>query len=197
MNYAVGANPVLLVDEDLEDLGPKFDILVGAGAMTAEQRAGVAPFVQSRQADSGDLIPLTSVPVLGLELAPNVLQGVSFPLSDEYVLTANEITTINDRIDAFNTIIKNVADANSRLAHVDINSQFATLAGDRTAEDGLLIDGSISPPYALFSEDAVHPNSRGYAQAAKWIIRAINTEFNATVPEPDLANYKGTALPIL
>jgi len=44
---------------------------------------------------------------------------------DEHVLTANEITTINDRIAAFNTTIKNVADANSRLAHVDINSQFA------------------------------------------------------------------------
>jgi len=196
MSYVEGANPVLLVDEDLENLGPKFDILVGAGFMTAEQQAGVEPFLQSRQANSGDLIPLTSASVLGVELAPNVIQGVSFPLSDEYVLTADEITSINDRIDAFNTTIKNAADANSRVAYVDINSQFAALAGDRTAEDELLIDGSIAPPFALFSEDGVHPNSRGYALAAKWIIMAINTEFGAVVPEPNLADYDGTALPI-
>ena len=184
LNWIEGNNGALISDEDLTDLSA-----LGVPATLS----------QIRLMNENDIFPLTTASVLGVELVPgnsSTTQGVSFPLGDEYVLTAIEITSINNRISDFNAIIENAA-ADSRVAHVDINSQFAALAGDRTAEDGLLIDGSISPPYALFSEDGVHPNSRGYALAAKWIIRAINTEFGATVPEPDLADYKGTALPIL
>jgi len=183
LNWQEGANGALIWDDDLVDLSP-----LGVPATHAK----------ARLTNANDLFPLTISSVLGVELVPGVsatTQGVSLPLGDEGALTANEIVLINDRIDAFNTIIKSTADANN-LAHVDINSQFASLLNNPIPEDGLIVNGTIAPPYAGISEDGIHPNSRGYALLAKWIIREINTEFGAVVPEPDLADYKGTALPI-
>jgi hypothetical protein len=58
------------------------------------------------------------------------------------------------------------------------------------------MEPSFLPPYGAFSEDGVHPNSRGYAYLANIIIDAINTTFSANVPKASLADYKGTALPV-
>jgi lysophospholipase L1-like esterase len=47
----------------------------------------------------------------------------------------------------------------------------------------------------MFSEDGLHPNSRGYAFTANVIIDAINTAFSANIPKAKLSNFAGTGLP--
>jgi hypothetical protein len=59
-----------------------------------------------------------------------------------------------------------------------------------------MVDATLAPPFGAFSEDGVHPNSRGYALAAYWIIQQINQEFGSNVPRPQISEYKGTGLPI-
>jgi hypothetical protein len=58
------------------------------------------------------------------------------------------------------------------------------------------ITPSFVPPTGAFSEDGVHPNSRGYAFMANIFIQAINTKFSANVPLADISKYKGTGLPV-
>jgi hypothetical protein len=48
----------------------------------------------------------------------------------------------------------------------------------------------------VFSEDGVHPNSRGYAFMANTFISAINAKFTSTIPAVDISKYLGTGLPV-
>ena len=67
MSYAAGQNQILVIDETLTDLGPEWDILQGAGALTAEQREGLVPYEQSRPLTAADLVLLSASPLLGVE----------------------------------------------------------------------------------------------------------------------------------
>jgi hypothetical protein len=58
------------------------------------------------------------------------------------------------------------------------------------------ITPNFAPPTGVFSEDGVHPNSRGYSFMANVFIDAINTKFTATIPKASIADYKGTGLPV-
>lgn len=66
VTYEIGKNGVLIIDETLNNLSGEFDILVGAGAITPEQRAGLTPYVQVRQATSDDLITLPARERVGI-----------------------------------------------------------------------------------------------------------------------------------
>jgi hypothetical protein len=84
-----------------------------------------------------------------------------------------------------------------RVALADINAAYATLATNKAAViDGVTITPTLAPPTGIFSEDGLHPNSRGAAYTANIFISAINAKFGATIAKASLANFKGTGLPI-
>jgi len=205
VSYQVGANPILMVDEDLNDLSDEFDILKGAGAITAEQRAALQPYVQSRPANSTDLVPLTTATVLGTlanPADPNTVWGVAVPVGDKYILTATEQAVIKSRTDAFNATIAsvveniNTAAGKKRVALLDVYAKFNSLASQPFQYvNGVVVQATLAPPTGVFSEDGVHPNTRGYALAARWIIEQINQEFGSVVPLPDIGDYPATGLP--
>ncbi|HEX7027586.1 MAG TPA: hypothetical protein VF268_10115, partial [Gammaproteobacteria bacterium] len=58
------------------------------------------------------------------------------------------------------------------------------------------ITPNINPPTGIYSEDGIHPNSRGYAFIANIFIDAINEQFGASVPKANLGNYSATGLPL-
>lgn len=197
---AVSNNKALLIDETLTDLGPYFDGLKNAGAITTEQRAALTPYQRVRQTTSSDILPLSTGSILGTTVGGNPLlvNGVSVPLADQYVLIPSEIAAINTARLAYNATVQSVVTANStRLALADID---AALEGLITAKAGVYnnvtITPNINPPTGIYSEDGVHPNSRGYAFLSRVFIQAINTKFGATIPLTDLSKYKATALPI-
>ena len=201
VNYTASSNnKILIKDETLIDLGPFFDGMLGAGAITSAQRAGLTPYQQVRQATSTDLIPLTAGGILGTVVGGNPLyvNGVSIPLEDKYVLLPSEQMAIKNAIDGYNATINGVAAAfSTRVAVADVNAAFTSFVTNKiVGSDGIFITPNFSPPTGAFSEDGVHPNSRGYAYLANIFIDAINAKFGATVPHASLADYKGVGLPL-
>jgi lysophospholipase L1-like esterase len=191
LTYAAGtANPILITDETLTDLSPY---------MTGEA-AGLIPYAKARQTTSSDLITLTAGSVLGtcVEGNPQVINGVTYPLSDAYVLIPSETQEILTRTAQFNAIIAAaVAGSNNRLALADVNTAFTNFVATQGAVmNGILLTPSISPPYAGFSEDGVHPNGRGYAFLANIFIDAINAKFGSTIPKANITHYRGTRTPV-
>lgn len=199
VNYAAGANPILIYDEDLEDLGPKFDMLMGAGAVTPEQRAQLAPYEQSRPATENDIILMSAGRVLGtLADSSNPLSviGVALPLGDEYVLTPQELVEVETARQTFNAIIEQViegtndAAGETRIAFYDItanSSLFADVFGLSDGELGTKEGGTyLAPdfsPNGIFSTDGIHPNSRGNALLVNELLETIEDAFNANLPE--------------
>jgi hypothetical protein len=190
-------NKILLKDETLTDLAPHFDILQGAGAITPTQRAQLAPFEQVRQSTPTDIIPLSTGGVLGTPGAFGIL-GLSEPVGDQYVIVPAERDEINAARTAFNAAIKTTADAYpARLALADVDAALnAFIAAKAGVFNGVTVTPNINPPTGIYSEDGVHPNSRGYAFLSRVFIDAINSKFGSTIPLTDISLYGATGLPI-
>ena len=157
---------------------------------------GANPFViedasapgQMRQIQQGEMI-LLSVPQDSLKCAG---WGSMKPIPNQYVLTANEITQINDAISAFNTKLKNTATAKG-LAFVDIDAFFSTI------KQGIIYNGiGMNAQFVqggAFSLDGLHLTPIGNALMANEYIKAINQTYGATIPQLDATKYKGVVFP--
>ena len=192
------ANPILIYDEDLEDLSPKFDMLLGAGLISAVERALLEPYVQARPATSNDLVVLTAVLTLGRAdpMDPNKVWGVSAPMKDRDIITENELEELSASVATFNSSIASLVQANSdRLVLVDINAIFSSLVKNGASINGSVFDASFLPPFGAFSIDGIHPNSRGYAYLANKFIETINDKFNSEIPTLNPNDYPGNDLP--
>lgn len=177
ISFVAGANPIVIIDETLPDL-TGFD----------------PPIPSMRQMMPGELVVLSAAPQLQLGV------GSATPAPDALILTADELLEIAERIETLNGIISATANAipDGRVAVADVNQAFKELANAGPGGlfiDGLLISASLAPPYGGFSEDGVHPNSRGYAFTANIFIEAINEKFGATIPKVNIGNFPGTGLP--
>lgn len=217
INYTAGNNPILVIDEELEDLGPKFDQLQGAGAINATQRAALVPYEQSRPLVAGELVLLTAGSVLGTNAAgPNTPIGVAIPLGfnvsngtldgDRYYLSLAEQQEIAARTLEFNTTIATAALTNpTRLALFDVNAGlpgnpntqmgvFADLLGF-DGELGIRVEGVLlNPdflPNGIYSADGVHPNIRGNAILANYFIEAIENKFDSEIPRVEVLPLPG------
>ena len=210
LTWAAGQNYILINDESLTDLGPLWDVLVGAAQMSAAQRAGLEPYRFARQATDNDKAVLAAQGVLGLPntaIPGDPTWGVSWPLSDEHVLTATELVefetaraTLNAGIKAKvkelnENVVINSAGLN-RLAMVDLDGTYAGWATNSPLSDnGVVVTYDFMPPTGMWSFDAVHPNARGYALLANKWIDAINAHFGSSIPKAQVGWYPGPALP--
>lgn len=155
MEYSAGNNPILVIDEELEDLGPKYDMLLGAGAINQQQRDALVPYEQSRPLTAGELVLLTAGSVLGTEAdgddqVADTPIGVVVPLGynvidqslngDQYYLTVQEQTNIVTARATFNAVISGVIDATNQQAGaevvhlVDVNPFMADILGLTSTE---------------------------------------------------------------
>ena len=189
-------NKVVLVDESLTDLGPYFDALQGAGAMSPSDRAKLTPYQRVRQSRKTDVLPLSTGSVLGTAGTFGIW-GLSEPLSDQYVIVPTEQDAITSARLSFNSAIQAaVAGSGDRLALADVDAALSSLVSTGAATyNGIFITPNINPPTGIYSEDGVHPNTRGYAFLANVFIQAINGKFGATVRPINLSRYTPTGLP--
>lgn len=191
ISYAAGQNKILIVDETLTDL---------TAAMNANGAGALVPYARARQTTASDVLPLATGSVLGTLVSGNasLINGVTVPLADQYALIPTEIQQIKDARTAYNETVQSVASANStKLALADVSTALATLVTNKAGVyNGVTITPNINPPTGIYSEDGVHPNSRGYAFLSRVFIEAINAKFGATVPLTDISKYNATALPI-
>lgn len=210
VSYSAGPNPILIYDESLEDLGPKFDMLQGAGAITAQERASLEPYRQSRpiqssvamlQGDS-ELVTLAASTVLGTLADPaNPFSqiGIVLPLADQYTITASEYRAIETKRQTFNRMIADaVAQYPNRIAFYNTNSPsgaFLDIFGLSDGQPGITVNGvNLAPdfsPNGVLSTDGVHPNLRGYAIIANEMLEVIEAKFGANLPSVNVLNLPG------
>jgi hypothetical protein len=166
ISFSAGAgNAVVIVDEDLTDLGainPAF-----------------AALPQYRQATAADLLVLPSSTFIGTTVGgnPQLINGVTVPLADRWVITPQEQTAIKTATDAYNTTIAAVAAANPNVALVDFKAVL------EEASAGIRFDGYTMTTKlvvgGLISLDGVHLTARGYALMANKILAAMDAKFGS------------------
>jgi hypothetical protein len=200
------ASAVLIKDESLANLSQELTQVLEQGGVDASTAALFGlQYGQSRQATEDDLLLLTSSSVIGTlnqermqELmsfgldqataAQLSINGITYPLEDQYVLTPDEQLLIKNATTAYNIAISQIADANS-LGYVDSNS----ILGQVTTSGGMVYQGvPISSQFVTggaFSLDGIHLTPRGYAVIANEIIKEINATYNAQVPSVDIGSY--------
>ena len=174
ISFHEGKNAVLILDKDLTDL------------------TGINPALTNmRQATSADLLVLTSQTVLGtlVNNNPQLINGVSVPLADNWVLTPEEQSKVETARLAYNQTISALAQQYD-LAFFDASAELQQMVSAGITENNI----TTTAVYATgggFSLDGVHPSPRGYSIIANGMIDAINTKYGSNLPKVNVGNYKG------
>ncbi|MFA9215201.1 MAG: G-D-S-L family lipolytic protein [Candidatus Methylacidiphilales bacterium] len=194
-------NPVLIKDEDLADIGSTIQAYaLGSGNSLLISNAATlgALYGKARHATAADLVVLPASSIIGVDppnsaANPFDVPGVTLPLINKWVLTANEKAKVASATASYNSTIvaianaKNAAAGTTVVAVADMNAILNQLVTGLTIETGSFytanyFSGSATEGQVLFSLDGVHPNGRGYAVIANEIIKVINAKFKAKLP---------------
>lgn len=153
---------------------------------------------KARVATAADLIVLTfptsliGQPVAAAGGLPYGLTPLT-PIDDKYVLDQGEVALTQDYVNSYNATIKAAASAKG-LAIFDAYTFLNNIKAH-----GLVVDGvNLSSAYisgGIFSLDGVHLTPRGYAVVANEFIKAINKQYNASVPLANVSSYRGVKFP--
>lgn len=165
---------------------PSFTFTAGAGNRFVIQDTSAPGGL--RQIQQGEFLLLT-LPQDSLKCAG---WGTLKPIPQNFVLDAAEVQNIRTATEQFNAHILQKAQEKG-LAYVDVFSylqQFST---------GVRYNGvnytTTFVTGGTFSLDGVHLTPRGYAVVANAIIRAINAQYGASIPEVDVNAYQGILFP--
>lgn len=168
--FKAGQNAVVMVDSYLTDLSA----------------FGIPSY---RQATKDDLIILTARTFIGTTVGgnPALINGVSVPLADNWVLSKEEVTEVKVAVDSYNAIIKSIA-TEKNLAFVDVNKTLSTLFASGLNYGNYNLTATYVTGGA-FSLDGVHPGARGYAYMANKFAEAINAQYGSTLRGVDIGQY--------
>ncbi|WP_158961479.1 SGNH/GDSL hydrolase family protein [Myroides fluvii] len=208
------ANPLLIQDKTLDNLEAQIEgtikFLVASGKfpfpITDPEIAFIAKsFGQARHATAKDLMLLTSRAQIGASFNTGnpvmdamLKKGITYPIDDKFVLNVVEQEKVQAATNAFNSIIKNVANEKG-LAVADMNDLLRKAVSGLRVEDGQIytadyFKGMGNLNTVMFSLDGVHLNPRGYAFIAAEILRVINKQYKANIPLVNPAVYPGPTL---
>jgi hypothetical protein len=170
INFTVGQNAVVIVDEYLTDV------------------TAVSPaLIKMRQATANDYILLSSGGA-STQAHLSTGNGTASPLADKWVVSKGEFAEIKAATDAFNITIKTIADAKG-LAFVDAKALMDQLVGSGVSANGYTVTAAFVTGGG-FSLDGIHPSPRGYALIGNKFIEAINTTYGSNLKGVDLSNYR-------
>lgn len=132
-----------------------------------------------RQATAEDLPLLTARSFIGTTVGgnPQLINGVTVPLADNWILSKDEVAEIKVATDEFNTSIRTLAQAKG-LAIVDANAILNQLYATGIRIGNFHMTASFVTGGA-FSLDGVHPSARGYAYLANKFLEAINETYGS------------------
>ena len=184
INFVEGVNFPIMTDDDLTDVSAILQAPpVSLDAATANLLG------QLRQVNENDIIPLTAAGILGTTINndPTLINGVSVPLADQFVLTSAEQARVAVAQNSYNTTIQALANANG-LAFADARSALQQVANGGVTFNG----GTLTSTFVTgggFSLDGVHPTPRGYAFTANVLLDAINARYGSNIPGVDIGNF--------
>lgn len=191
-------NPLLIKDESLTDFAPQITGALTAAGFPAAQAAFFGQtYGQARHAvrtsSTRDYILLTTSSLIGSSTAPAPAPlntyGVTYPLQDQHVLTADEAAQIKVATDAFNSTIQSLAEAKG-LAFINVNAILNQLANGGIRFDNFhMTDAFVRG--GTFSLDGIHLTARANAYIANQFSAAINAKYGST-----LRMYKPQQFPL-
>lgn len=206
------ASAVVIQDETLANLEiPIRDVLMSQGMDAGTATVLGRTYGQSRQATAEDLLVFTSQTIIGQINAERVAElmamgvpqeqaaqlsvnGITYPLQDQWVLIPSEKQEVINATNAYNTAIAQLA-ADYDLALVDAHRAMQTLS----LESGIIHFGNTyTTTYVsggAFSLDAVHLTGKGYAIVANYFIDSINRKYGSTLRNVNPNNYPGVVIP--
>ncbi len=199
-----GASPVVIKDESLTDISAQLVPVLTPSLGAAQAAIFAAQYGQARQATAEDLLVLTSSSIIGqlnenriaelvgFGLTPEqagqlAVNGVTFPLEDQYVLTPAEQASVEAARTAYNATIEGLATENG-LAFYDVASDLAQAANGGIPFSG----GVISSDFVTgggFSLDGVHPTPRAHALVTNGILDAIEAAYGGNLTRVNPADY--------
>ncbi len=118
--------------------------------------------------------------------------GVLFPIRDEFVLDSEELNFLRNKIDAYNAIIRDLAQQ-YHLALVNTD-QFINKLSDGFVYNGVSMSAKFVSGGA-YSLDGIYLNPRGNALFANEFIKAINLKYHSTIPQVNALKYDGIRFP--
>ena len=195
---ATTANPLLIVDNSLTNLSAQLTAALTPSLGAATAAAFGQIYGQARQATADDLVLLTTSSAIGATV-PGVpasinVNGISYPLANQYILTKTETAKVLTATAAYNAAIKSIATAKG-LAFVDANAKMIELSKN----SGIQFDGvkytATFVTGGTFSLDGVHLTGRGYALIANEFLKSINTTYKSTLPMVNVNSYSGVTFP--
>lgn len=199
------ASALVIEDETLEDLSAQITAaLIGGGLDAGTAQIFGYLYGQARQANANDLIMYPAATIIG-EVNPDAMDllvslgldaatagqlsvnGITFPLEDEWVLLPPEKQEVMEATVTFNNIIRTVAEQHG-LALVDINRIFDEVAATGVYFDEFYLKSDIITGGAV-SLDGLHPTARGYAYLANQFLEAINSTYGSNLPPVKAVDY--------
>ncbi|TXK73255.1 SGNH/GDSL hydrolase family protein [Mesonia sp. HuA40] len=202
-----GPSGVLIQDESIPNISAQLAQVLQAGGLDAATANLYAQqFGQVRQSNENDLLVLTSSAVIGSlneshlgvlmglgvpreAAAQLAVNGVTYPLQDQYVLIPTEQEDIANATAAFNATIAGIASSKG-LALVDVNAILNEVADGGVSFDGGLITSTFATGGA-FSLDGVHLTPRGNAFIANQIILSLKETYGSDIPMLNVGDYNG------
>lgn len=172
VQFAEGDNAVVMIDEYLTDLSA----------------FGLPSY---RQTTVLDFLTLPSQFILGTTVGGNplLINGLSVPLDDQYVLSPNEQEEVDKATAQFNAIIK-ASTAQFDFGFVDMEEIMVELAsigvqsGDFRPTSQYTLGGAISL-------DGVHTNGRGNALVANEFLKSIDAKYGSNFQDAEAMNDLG------
>ncbi len=150
----------------------------------------------TRPATDKDLfvLPFSSSGLLGKPNALGYPYGLDprNPVEDKFVLDANEVIEVQNRVIALNKVIITIA-ASKNLAVADVYSFFNKVKTGYNY-NGIAISNKFITGNA-FSLDGVHLTPMGYAIMANIFIDGINSKYGTNLEKVDATLYHGVLLP--
>jgi hypothetical protein len=193
------ASPVVIIDESLDNISAQLTQVLQAGGLDPLTAALLGnQFGQSRQANEDDLLVLTSSTVIATlneeyfaflvsngvspeEAGQLAVNGITYPLEDQWVLEGEEQAAIMTATDAYNATIQAVA-TQAGLGLVDAKGLLQELNINGIASDGFVLTGDFVTGGA-FSMDGIHLSARGYAVLANEFLKEIDETFGSNFQE--------------
>jgi hypothetical protein len=161
---------------------PKLNFVEGANGFVVKDKLGYM-----RHAAETDMILLSALS----NIKANGW-GSKTAIESNYVLDATEVANIQNYTTSFNTILKSKADE-CGFAFVDMNHLMNTIVAKKVI-DGVEYSSTFVTG-GVFSLDGIHATPRGCAIIANEFIKAINTQYHASVPLVNINDYRVNIFP--
>jgi hypothetical protein len=162
--FMEGQNAVVIEDEYLTDLSA----------------LGLPNYRQTTEADLPTLLSASFIGTL-VNNDPTLINGVTVPLSDQWVLTVDEVEEVTVATDAYNASIAAAASSNGAIL-IDANGFLQQIFDTGIPFDEFDLNGSLVFG-GTFSLDGVHPTARGNAFVANQILLAMDQAFGTNFEE--------------